>query len=294
MTAAEEGVLLLCSRLGDENCKPLTEPQFRKLGLLVLSADRGGDAARTLHRGDLLALGCDSAQAEQLLSLLDRENLLRAYLAQGERQGIFPLTRLSPGYPQRLRTRLRQSCPPVLFYRGDRSLLDRPAIAAVGSRHLHPENEAFARRVGQLAAENGLILVSGGAIGADQVAQEACLAAGGSCIIAVPDRLDRFPAHDRALAISIEGYDLPFSTPRALLRNHLIHILGRQTLVAQCSSGSGGTWQGCMANFKHSWSDLFVFDDRSAGAAALLDRGATPLPADFTLAALKSSQLSLF
>ena len=66
MTAAEEGVLLLCSRLGDPNMKPLTMPQFRELGLRVRSAGLNGDPLRQLQAQDLLCLGYDEIFAGQI------------------------------------------------------------------------------------------------------------------------------------------------------------------------------------------------------------------------------------
>lgn len=294
MTAAEEGVLLLCSRLGDPDSKPLTMPQFRKLGLRVRAAQPAGDPLRQLRRSDLTALGYDPEQADRILGLLHRENRLRQYLRQGEACGILPLTRLSPAYPRRFRQQLGLSCPPVLFYRGDPALLAQPSLAVIGSRKLHPENEAFARQAGRIAAEAGRVLVSGGAEGADSAAQAACLAAGGICVIFVPDRLDRHAPHDRVLQISADGYDLPFSPQRALARNSLIHIQGDQVIAAQCSHGTGGTWQGCTDNLKHGWSDLYVFDDGSAAMTALMEQGATGIRQLPSLDDLKKAQLSLF
>jgi len=294
LTAAEEGVLLLCCRLGDPNCKPLTPPQFRELGLRVRAAGSAADPLRDLHASDLLDLRYNTQEADRILRLLDREDALHNYLCRGEAHGIYPLTRLSRDYPAAFRALQGFSAVPVLFYRGDISLLRRPSIAVVGSRKLYPQNEAFARRAGQLAAEHGLVLVSGGAAGADRAAQEACLQAGGQCVIYVSDQLEQHPAHSRILYISADGYDLPFSTPRAMTRNSLIHMHSRQVLAAQCTYGSGGTWHGCLENLKHGWSDLFVFDDGSAGMCALKERGATGIADLQSLDALKKDQLTLF
>lgn len=294
MTAAEEGVLLLCCRLGDANCKPLTLPQFRELGLFVRASRPAGDPLRDLTISDLTTLGYEEEQAALILHLLDREPALRQYLSRGQKQDIHPMTFRSASYPSRIKQRLGHSCPPVFFYRGDPTLLAHPSIAVVGSRKLDPENEAFARQAGRLAAENRLVLVSGGAAGADRAAQEACLEAGGSCVIVVADRLEQHPAHPRVLYLSADGYDLPFTNYRALNRNPWIHMLGDRTLAAQCTYGTGGTWQGCLDNLKHGWSDLFVFDDGSNGTNALKERGAVGITALSSLDALKKEQLSLF
>lgn len=45
---------------------------------------------------------------------------------------IFPLTRITPGYPAALRALLGDHAPLVLFLRGEPSLLELPCISVVG------------------------------------------------------------------------------------------------------------------------------------------------------------------
>ena len=137
-------------------------------------------------------------------------------------------------------------------------------------------------------------MVSGGATGADQTAQRACLDAGGSCIIVVPDQLTNYAPHPRCLYLSEDGYDLSFSPARALHRNSLIHMLGEKTIAAQCTYGKGGTWECCLDNLKHGWSSLFVFEDGRTGTAALIERGATGVQKLESIAKLQPSQTTLF
>ncbi len=294
MTAAEEGILLLCCRLGDPDCKPLTYAQFRKLGNLVQNAAPASDPFRDLKARDLTLLGCPEDLADRIILLLNREPQMRRYLVRAEQQNIHWLTCRSADYPLQFRGRDSSFCPAVLFYKGDLTLLDQPALAVIGSRQLAPENAAFAKTAGRLIGEEGLVLVSGGAIGADQAVQQACLETGGRCIIFIPDQLERYPEDGRILYLSADGYDLPFSVPRALGRNGMIHMAGTRTLAVQCTHGSGGTWQGCTENLKHRWSELYVFDDGSAGAKALMELGATGLAHLESLQDLKNSQLCLF
>ncbi len=294
MTAAEEGVLLLCCQLGDPDSRPLTTAQFRELGRRVRTSSMDGDPLAELSAAALRQLGYDDDQAGRILGLLRRTSRLRDYVARGQAQEIQPLTRLSPAYPDRLRQMGQEASAPVLFYRGDVSLLRRPAVAVVGSRQLLPENEAFARQAGRLAAREGLVLVSGGAQGADLTAQNACLEHGGSCVIFVADLLTAHPPQANTLYLSEGGYDCPFSPARALHRNGLIHMLGEKTLAAQCTFGSGGTWQGCLENLRRRWSELYVFADGSPAMAALEERGAVPVHRLESLRALVSGQISLF
>lgn len=294
MNVLEEGVLLLCCRLGDQTVKPLTLPRFKELGLRVLGSLVGGNHLTELKVSDLCRIGYSTEEAEHIINLLDRQSRLEEYLVRGEALGICAITRVSEGYPSQITKKQAASRPPALFCMGDITLLSMPGVAVVGSRELQEENARFAETAGRLAAEEGLVLISGGARGADTVAQRACLEAGGSCIIFVPDRLDSYTPKENVLYISEDGYDIPFSATRALHRNSLIHMLGEKTLAAQCTYQKGGTWQGCTENLKRGWSDLFVFDDGSEAMRALMDLGATGISRPDSLRLLQSAQTCLF
>lgn len=294
MTPAERGFLLLCAELGDGR-KPLTPAQFRSLRAAVLSFEgKPEDSERPMTEADLRTLGCEPAFARRVAELLGREEALDRYLSIAAEQQIRPITRVSPDYPQRLRL-LGDGAPAVLFCRGNASVLQRPTVSLVGSRVLRPEGAAFARRVGELAAREGLVLVSGNAVGADRTAQEACLNAGGCVAAILPDGLqDHVPSCDRIAYFCLWGWHLPMAAYRALERNRIIHVLGQKTLVAQ-SNLSGGTWSGTEDNLRRNLSPVFVHADGSPGSLALQDRGAVPvrLEALCSLRALQAAQLPL-
>ena len=65
-----------------------------------------------------------------------------------------------------------------------------------------------------------------------------------------------------------------FSVPRALSRNRVIHALADVTLVAQCSLGKGGTWDGTVKNLQQGYSPVCCFRDGSPAAQELVHRGA--------------------
>lgn len=290
MRAAEEGVLLLCCRLKDTQ-KPLTHAEYRDLARRMRTAPPQ-DGRQELTEHFLRTLGYDAAFSARILQLLARGGRLSEYLAAEPR--ITVLTRVSEGFPERLR-RLGEKSPQTLFCLGDTALLRTRCIALVGSRRIAEKNRAFAARIGALCAKEGFTLVSGDAGGADRAAQEACRAAGGSVVCFVPDELCRREAQEGVLYCSTEGYDVPFSAARALERNRFIHALGEKTFVAQCTPDSGGTWQGTTENLRHHYSPVFVFDDKSAGAEALLARGAEPVQrAVRAIDAVQPQQRSLF
>ena len=274
MNAREQGFLLLTGYLGDSREKPLTIPQLRKLTQRMHALETPGED-RELAPGDVLRLGYDAEMAERICALLSRTEQLRWYVEQARKMDCCPITRVSLHYPQRLRHCLAAEAPGVLWAKGDPELLQRPAIALVGSRELDAENMAFAKQVGAEAARQGYVLISGNARGADKVAQSSCLEQGGSVISIVSDRLDKYPVQNRVLYLSEDGYDLQFSPARALQRNRVIHSLGSKTLVAQCRLGKGGTWSGTVKNLRAGWSPVFCFRDGSDASRELEQMGAT-------------------
>lgn len=295
MTGPERGFLLLTSQLGNPERKPLTVAQLRLLASRVELMKKPVQI-RDLEPGDLLALGYGREMAERIVALLEEEELLDNYLRKGQGSGCYPLTRVTVGYPVAVRRRLGLDAPGCLWYKGDVSLLNRPKISLVGSRMIRSANEAFAREVGRQAAIQGYTLVSGNAVGADMIAQESCLAAGGTVISVLATELDQHRERERVLYLVEDGFDHPFSAQRALSRNRVIHSLGEKTLAAQCSLEKGGTWDGCVRNLRFGWSPVFCFDDGSEAMSRLEQMGATLIGIEKlqALAALAPENLTLF
>ena len=272
MNRRERGFLLLTSHLGDPERKVLTVAQLRTLALRMRDMAYPTEE-RDLNESDLLRLGCDRELTKRILSLLEQEDLLDAYLGKAAAHRCVPITRVSDHYPQILRQRLGLDSPGCLWARGDVEILNTPAISLVGCRELSEPNREFAEAVGYQAAEQGLTLVSGNARGADRAAQEACLKAGGRVVSIVADGLSRVPARNM-LYLSEDGFDEEFSAQRALSRNRCIHALGRMVFVAQSDLQKGGTWSGTVKNLRFGWSPVACFRDGSEAAAQLEQMGA--------------------
>lgn len=273
MNSREKGFLLLTSHLGDPNRKPLTVAQLRNLAGRARDLDIT-DPNRNMQPEDLIRLGYAPDMAQRILSLLDDKELLEYYLHRGSRQGCQVLTRVSDGYPMQVHAKLGLDSPGCLWAKGDLALLGRPTVSAVGSRDLRKANREFAYAVGTHAAKQGYVLVSGNARGADTVAQEACLNAGGCVISVVADSLEKQPQRERVLYLSEDSFDYGFSPQRALSRNRVIHAFSSKTFVSQCAEESGGTWDGTVKNLKAGWSSVYCFQDGSGASLRLADMGA--------------------
>lgn len=143
--------------------------------------------------------------------------------------------------------------PPLLFIRGNPTLLSQPQIAIVGSRNPSPGGRQTAQDFAQGLSDAGLVISSGLALGIDAASHQGALAskgAGGGTTIAIagtgPDRI--YPARHRDLGHEIihRGAivtEFPPGTPPLAAnfprRNRIISGLSLGTLVVEAALRSG-------------------------------------------------------
>ncbi|MDE2877112.1 MAG: DNA-processing protein DprA [Gemmatimonadota bacterium] len=190
---------------------------------------------------------------EDVRQLLDRGFLLAQALERWSARAIWVVTRPDDDYPNRLREKMRGKAPPVLYGCGDRNALDNGGLAVVGSRKVNEELIEYTERVGRLAAEAEIPIVSGGARGVDQAAMRGSLEAGGHAIgvlgnnleRAALDRGNRAPLMDGRLVL-VSSFDpaVRFRGWQAMERNKQIYAMADAALVVNSDLGHGGTWAG--------------------------------------------------
>ena len=272
MKGRELGQLLLTSHLGWPQRKPLTTNQLHTLRCCAKAhPDIAGEELELKH---LLLMGCSMDLAVQVMRLLADTQKADDYINLAQKQKITPLTPFDARYPRTLVKRLGTASPGVLWAKGDLRLLEKRAISVVGSREIAPANGTFARALGQAAAQQGYVVVTGGARGIDDDARGLCHDSGGSVITIVPDSLTNKEPMERELLLSLYDYDAGFTAQRALERNHSIHAWGYATFVGQSGMGRGGTWSGTCYNLKNNLSPVFCFADGSEAVDYYCARGA--------------------
>jgi len=171
-------------------------------------------------------------------------------LEHARRSGIDWLAANSPRFPARLRT---IADPPVLLWvRGDPAcLLMRPAVAVVGTRAPGAYGWRVARRMAELLASRGVVVVSGLARGCDSAGHEGCLDAGGRTVAFLAHGLHMvYPPENSGLAeriLSTGGCLASEYAPGAaperrcfVLRDRLQSGLSDAVLVIQ-TDGTEGT-----------------------------------------------------
>jgi DNA processing protein len=161
------------------------------------------------------------------------------------------------------------------------------SISIVGTRSADDEALDFAYSLAREAALNGVVVVSGGAIGVDRAAHEGAIDGGGQTVVVLPTGLDApYPGanHDlfaravEAGCLLTEADDGSAPRPgRFLKRNRLIAALGRSTVVVQAPARSGALSTARFA--QRLGRPVFAvpaspWDPRGSGNLRLLRKGA--------------------
>ena len=94
-----------------------------------------------------------SIELSRIEGLLGRAAALGFALEKWERAGLWVNSQSDAEYPTHVKRRLGGASPPVLFGCGRKTLLGQGGIAVVGSREADDEDIAFARWLGEDAAQ---------------------------------------------------------------------------------------------------------------------------------------------
>lgn len=268
----------------------LTPGEYKRLARHLREIQRqpadlvSSDAAEVLR-------ACHSVIEESRLQrLLARGFLLSQVVERWQARAIWVVSRADPEYPRRLKARLREDAPAILYGCGDISLLDSGGLAVVGSRKVSDSLIDYTTSIGRLAARAGRTIVSGGARGVDQAAMRGASESGGKVIGVLAEHLEktvmnreeRNHLRDGNL-ILVSAYDpsAGFNIGHAMQRNKLIYALADTSLVVNSDLNKGGTWAGAIEQLdKLKFVPVFVRStgESSAGLDALRKKGALPWP----------------
>ena len=191
--------------------------------------------------------------------------------------------------PSRL-NRLGKHKPKKLRIRGDASILNESGLAVVGSRRA--PNVGDANFIGNKAAKEGVVLISGDAWGTDRAAMLGALHAGGKVVAILPYGMNSFgnrmPKNivnlyeilinkGNLVLVSPFEDDMHFTGWRAMYRNKIIYALSDGAIVVHSVKGQGGSWQGAVDSLKNIDVPLWAIvgnKDDFGGNLDLIKRGA--------------------
>lgn len=169
-------------------------------------------------------------------------------------------------------------------------LMSRPRVAIVGSRKVSPYGKLVTTQFSRELAEQGIVIVSGLALGVDAIAHKAALDAGGLTIAVLPGGLDRvYPATHKSLAGRIvrQGGALITEYPAGtnimkhnfIGRNRIVSGMSDALLITEAASNSGTMHTARFA--LEQGKDVLavpgnITSPTSAGTNNLIRAGATP------------------
>lgn len=253
--------------------------------------ERLGDGLPSLYHfsvHDIVAqFGISTARAQIICDGLADQRLIDYEWALIERTGISCVTIADAEYPDLLRA--IHAPPSVLFFKGKPVHAHGPMVAVVGSRKTNAYGKRVIESLVPAMVHHGCCVASGGALGADGMAHEACMAAGGATVVVLGSGLLRpYPhAHKKLFerviesggtvmsCFSQETDPAPGNFPA---RNRIIAGLSSGCLVVQAASKSGAL---ITARFALDYGREVcavpgpIDDPLSAGCHALISQGAT-------------------
>lgn len=225
-----------------------------------------------------------------------------AILERASDSSIGVLHRFMDEYPKRM---LRNSnYPPILYCKGNTEALNQDkSVAIIGTRNPTDFGARMGRRLAQILAEDGYVIVSGLASGCDSVGHEGALDAGGMTVAVLPTPLDKpvYPRKNQDLArrilenngALISEYAPGIEVPDKQLAGNLVARDEWQPalsdgVIAIETSISGGTNHALkhaiktstpIAVFDYSSESSIPFrtDERFSGNVKYLSEGASPI-----------------
>ena len=289
-----QAILLLTAPLiagrGTSSSELLSPGEYKRLARHLREIQRQPADLVSPDAADLLRACQPVIDEARIQRLLGRGFLLSQVIERWQARAIWVVSRADAEYPRRLKTRLREDAPAVIYGCGDMGLLESGGLAVVGSRHVDDSLIDYTMAVGRLAARAKRTLVSGGAKGIDQAAMRGALEAGGQVSGVLGDSLEKTTMNREHRNLLLDGqlvlispYDpsAGFNVGNAMQRNKLVYALADASLVVSSDINKGGTWAGAIEQLdKLKFVPVYVRStgESSAGLDALRNKGALAWP----------------
>jgi len=259
LSANTQAILLLTAPLIVGRDKPssdlLTSGEYKRLARILRDKQRQPADLLAPDAREVLGECQPLIDSDRLKRLLARGFLLSQALDRWQTRAIWVVSRADGEYPRRLKTRLKDEAPPILYGCGDAAILNTGGLAVIGSRHVDDALLEYTEGIGRLTAKARRTLISGGARGVDQAAMRGALDAGGNVAGVLADSLERTALSREHRTLLMEGqlvlispYDpsAGFNVGHAMQRNKLIYALADVAMVVSSDYEKGGTWAGAV------------------------------------------------
>ena len=273
----------------EELARPLSTGEWHALYARVRA--RGmtmGELINLDMSGFMMRFGMSEQEAYRLCVLLGRVLPLSMCLERFYQDGIDILTWNQAIYPARLRERLGEKAPPMLYLAGRPELFKQDAIAILGAPNGREGGEERVRALTRMAVRSGYTIITDGALGLSRIAQDEAFRVQGRVIeVASGGLAARVKERDMlglielraGAAMSITHPDAPHTVSHARSRNKCLYALAHAVFVFGAEKGRGAAYEGVSEALLRGWSDFVYVWDTPAypDGRALIARGATPV-----------------
>ena len=270
-------IVALCGVFKDDHT-PLTRSAFWKL----------------LHQYNDSIESLANSSDEKIEKLLERSAAMTFEIEELQQKGVRIVTFLDDEFPHRLKEKLGDFCPPILYMSGDHRIKDTSFAGYVGSRSFNEQDKKWTEGLVSENLKDGYAIVTGGAKGIDNISMKCCLDQGGAVIIFLPEDLHKRIQEPYIRSAILDGRLLVYShtspyavkgrrsfVAAAMERNKFIYAQSAATAVVHSDYNKGGTWAGATEAMRHGWAPVFVWDNKDyEGNQQLILRGAIPLSDD--------------
>ena len=194
-------------------------------------------------------------------------------------RGIETLAEIDADYPRNLKWSLGAKCPPVLFAKGNLSILNQKSVGFCGSRKASQKGLDIASECARQLAEKQIAVVSGYASGVDMTAHKAALVSGGSTAFVLAEgilkttvktQIREYLTDKNHVFLSQFAPRLSWNAGNAMKRNGIIIGLSRAMILVE-SGMTGGTFAAGESAL-NARCPLFVVDFAQPEASATANR----------------------
>lgn len=222
-------------------------------------------------------------------SIAENEEPAAMMVRQLDQEGVSVITEMDDDYPQTLMRELGKDCPPVLFVKGNKELLNSRGVGFCGSRKVSEKGIAITRQCASQLAGKEITVISGYAGGTDIAAHKAALEAGGTTVFVLAEgileyrlkkEIREYLNNSNHLFVSQFLPKAAWNASNAMRRNSLIIGLSKAMILIE-SGKKGGTFAAGEESLKRK-TPLFVVDYAKPEVSAeanpyFIEQGASPI-----------------
>lgn len=135
---------------------------------------------------------------DKTINMIRRREINQDNIDRLKKLNVKTITYKDKEYPKRLLN--YKPFPPLIFTRGDISILENKSIAMVGSRQCSYYGKKIAEEFGKALSNMGIVVVSGMALGIDRYSHEGALKSSGKTVAVLGTGIDViYPASNRSI-----------------------------------------------------------------------------------------------